>query len=537
MSASVPQNWTIMPASKLCCETQSSLRAPCDRSRHHKSSGILILAGIGLGLPVTTAAQSTLPSSSAASAMLTSSSEPGRQAIYVNDPSGQLTLAAECKCPFRPSVSLSGSRVVFRVVQPDGTSAAYYKDAPFTGDAVRIDAAADPVGDGTLVSTPALSGNGQIVVFSSTANLDAAADDTIGTADLVRDLRSGETERMTLGGTTTGILDQRRRPLRAFATASQLAAEDANNVGDVPDRRRAKSTRAATPHDTGPERAATDAAISAGGSAVATSAADNLVAEDANGLADVFVVDLRAGTTTRISAPVDSTGTSPASRFLAISGNGRRVAFGAAGSMFVRDLTSGETWPVSATADQSVDLASDGRTVLVSSAAADEVLVNQLPPDVPAGSAVRGDPFDPVAGQNPITVVFSTVASAGNIDLSIRSAGPAVSEGFTTAAPYFVVSSDVTSTSGLLVCVNDVEVTGLRLLHLAAGGWTDITTSDRITEASICGSTSSLGTFVPASVVSDDDAGSPPNEKKSAGVSNVVSWNVDADGFWDVAAN
>src|SRR6185436_5629189 len=183
---------------------------------------------LALALPLTTAAQSTVSNSSAASAILTSSSEAGVQAIYVKDPSGQLTLAAECKCPLRPSVSLSGSRVVFRVVQPDGTSAAYYKDAPFTGDAVRIDAAADPAADGVLASTPALSGNGQFVVFSSTANLDAATDDTAGTADLfVRDLSSGETERLTLGAQLTGnpSIDADGRYI-AFATASQLAVED-----------------------------------------------------------------------------------------------------------------------------------------------------------------------------------------------------------------------------------------------------------------------------------------------------------------------
>ena len=87
------------------------------------------------------------------------------------------------------------------------------------------------------------------------------------------------------------------------------------------------------------------------------------------------------------------------------------------------------------------------------------------------------------------------------------------------------------------MCVNDVEATGLRLLHLTAGGWIDITTSDRVTEASVCGTTNSLGTFVLASAVSDDDGEPPSKDKKSARVSNVVSWNVDADGFWDDAAN
>jgi Tol biopolymer transport system component len=89
------------------------------------------------------------------------------------------------------------------------------------------------------------------------------------------------------------------------------------------------------------------------------SAATNLVAGDTNGAKDVFVRDRAAGTTTRVS--VDDTGAQAngESRVSAISGNGRYVVFESdatnlvAGDnngvtdIFVRDLTAGTTKRVS----------------------------------------------------------------------------------------------------------------------------------------------------------------------------------------------
>ncbi len=469
----------------------------------------------------------------------------GRHAIYVKDSTGNLTPVTECACPSQPSLSLSGARVVFRVAGPDGTSAAYYKDAPFTGQPVRIDVddAGAAVAGGALSSNPVLSGNGQFVVFSSTADLDGAIGEIPGTADLfVRDLSAGRTERFTVGAQLAGnpSISADGRYI-AFATPSQLLAEDVNNLGDVYliDRARPESALRLL---TAPALnvAARDATISAGGSAVAfTSAADGLAADDSNGLADVFVVDLRAGTTTRVSVPESVTGQDASSTFLSISGNGRRIAFAAAGNVLVRDLTSGEAWPVSSSSDQTFGIAPDGRTVVSSSPLSSvDVVARQLPPDLPVGSSVRGDPFDPVAGQNPVTLVFSSVAAAGNVDLSIRGGGPALPEGLTTATSYFALSSDATTTGGALVCVNDMggDTTALRLMHFAGGAWTDITTLAQVAGPAICGQAASLGTFVVATPVSEAEPSTPSKEKKQAGVATVREWIVDADGFWDEPA-
>ncbi|RJP18547.1 MAG: hypothetical protein C4529_12535 [Deltaproteobacteria bacterium] len=101
-------------------------------------------------------------------------------------------------------------------------------------------------------------------------------------------------------------------------------------------------------------------AVSNDGTRVAfESFATNLVAGDTNGAKDVFVRDLTGGTTTRVS--VDNTGgqLNGESRVSAISGNGRYVVFesdatnAVAGDnngvtdIFVRDLTAGTTTRVS----------------------------------------------------------------------------------------------------------------------------------------------------------------------------------------------
>jgi Tol biopolymer transport system component len=136
-------------------------------------------------------------------------------------------------------------------------------------------------------------------------------------------------------------------------------------------------------------------AVSADGRYVAFySAASNLVPNDTNGKSDVFVRDLQAGTTTRISvtsAGGQATGDSYGSGPVAISGNGRFVAFESraalvpgtpltcdsiiCGQIYVHDLQTHTTTLASVsnagiTADgmsAEPQLSADGRYVLFSS--------------------------------------------------------------------------------------------------------------------------------------------------------------------------
>ena len=162
--------------------------------------------------------------------------------------------------------------------------------------------------DGTQANgdsaSPAISADGRYVAFGSDAS-NLVPGDTNGTSDVfVRDLRSGTTQRVSVA--TDGT--------------------QANGDSDSP-------------------------AISADGRYVAfASYASNLVPGDTNGTADVFVRDLRSGTTRRVSVATDGTQANGDSGSPAISADGRYVAFESDASnlvpgdtnhcvdVFVRDL-------------------------------------------------------------------------------------------------------------------------------------------------------------------------------------------------------
>jgi hypothetical protein len=124
-------------------------------------------------------------------------------------------------------------------------------------------------------------------------------------------------------------------------------------------------------------------ALSADGRYVAfRSQATNLVPGDTNGVADVFVHDRVTHTTTRVSVASDGTQGDGAAGCPAISGDGHYAAFGSAASnlvagdtngaqdVFVRDVVAGTTTrvtdlPVGSTV-YAVALNGDGRYVLFS---------------------------------------------------------------------------------------------------------------------------------------------------------------------------
>ncbi|MDZ7732595.1 MAG: hypothetical protein U5R31_05265 [Acidimicrobiia bacterium] len=79
-------------------------------------------------------------------------------------------------------------------------------------------------------------------------------------------------------------------------------------------------------------------AISADGRYIAFhSSAGNLVPDDTNGAADVFVRDTRTGTTTRVSVATDGTPANDRSRESAISADGRYIAFESSADNLVPD--------------------------------------------------------------------------------------------------------------------------------------------------------------------------------------------------------
>ena len=157
-----------------------------------------------------------------------------------------------------------------------------------------------------------------------------------------------------LGGTASGgggagnaAISSGGRYVAFASAASDLVAHDKNGVFDVfvRDRRRHTTERVSV----GPAGAQANArsglsAISANGRFVVLwSDASNLVAGDANGVADVFVRDRLQQRTVRASVGPGGKELDTESGAAAISADGRFVAFSSEGGLYVRDLERGVT--------------------------------------------------------------------------------------------------------------------------------------------------------------------------------------------------
>jgi Tol biopolymer transport system component len=187
----------------------------------------------------------------------------------------------------------------------------------------------------------ALSADGALAVFASVAS-NLVPGDTNGVADVfVRDRARGTTERVSLAaggaqadGSSFGALaisaDGDVVAFRSFAT--NLAEGDTNGVTDVfvRDRGRGVTERVSVGAKGQGDGLSFWPALSADGRVVAfASAAENLIALDANRVIDVFVRDRTAGTTERASVGAGGVqGTAPSIGFPALSADGRLVVFG-----------------------------------------------------------------------------------------------------------------------------------------------------------------------------------------------------------------
>ncbi len=148
---------------------------------------------------------------------------------------------------------------------------------------------------GAGAAAPSISGDGRYVAFHDKRSLHVSGDSN-GTEDIfVRDLQTGLTIRASVGDT----------------------GQQANG-------------------------SSTNASISADGRYVAfNSAASNLVPADTNGVADIFVRDLVAGTTTLVSRPVGG-GLSDGDSFVPrITADGQEVVYTSTAGNLVSDDTNG----------------------------------------------------------------------------------------------------------------------------------------------------------------------------------------------------
>src|SRR5829696_1523572 len=198
-----------------------------------------------------------------------------------------------------------------------------------------------------------MSLNGRYVAFVS-GSATVVAGDTNGKPDVfLRDRVAGTTRRVSLatgGGQGNGRSDlpsisRDGRYVAFYSEATNLVAGDTNGRTDVFVRDVVGGTTRRVSVATGGGQANGNSAfpaISDDGRQVAFgSAASNLVSGDGNGVQDIFVRDLSAGTTRRVSVSSSGTGGNGHSLVPAISGNGDVVAFVSEATNLVAGDTNG----------------------------------------------------------------------------------------------------------------------------------------------------------------------------------------------------
>jgi Tol biopolymer transport system component len=186
---------------------------------------------------------------------------------------------------------------------------------------------------------PAISADGRFVAFHSAASNLVPADTNASDDVFVRDRQTGATERVSLssagveagGGSFSPALSADGRYVAFLSDASNLVAGDTNGFRDVfVHDRQTRATMRVSVDSAGVQAdvGSYSVAISGDGRFVAFhSFADNLVPDDLNETADVFVHDRQTSATTRVSVYDGGAETDGDSFRPAISADGRFVAF------------------------------------------------------------------------------------------------------------------------------------------------------------------------------------------------------------------
>jgi len=224
---------------------------------------------------------------------------------------------------------------------------------------------------------PAVNDNGQFIAFSSdAANLIGTGNDTNGFKDIfLYNKSTGTTSRVSLATSGTEADNNSQTPAisgngRYIAFSSDAtnligAGNDTNGVRDIFLRDRLANVTTRVSVDSGGVEADNNSqnpAISSDGRFIAFSSdATNLIGTDINGFRDIFIHDRLAGTTSRVSVATSGTAGDNNSETPSVSSDGRFIAFasdaanllGAGGDtngftdIFVRDRTTATTKRVS----------------------------------------------------------------------------------------------------------------------------------------------------------------------------------------------
>jgi Tol biopolymer transport system component len=222
------------------------------------------------------------------------------------------------------------------------------------GTTTRVSVASDGTEGNATAHNASISEDGRYVTFGSTA-YNLVPNDTNGASDIfVKDRQTGTTTRVsTASDGTEGIghaffssISADGRYVVFDSTADNLVADDTNGIQDLfmKDRQTGATTRVSTASDgTQANDYSSAPFISTDGRYIAfLSMASNLVADDTNGVQDVFVKDVQTGATARVSISSAGTQSNNRSEYPSISSDGRYIAFLSLADNLVSDDTNGE---------------------------------------------------------------------------------------------------------------------------------------------------------------------------------------------------
>lgn len=297
------------------------------------------------------------------SAALVEGDTNGMQDVFVRDLVAQTTVRVSVATDgsqardggWLAALSADGSTVAFAssspdLVDPDTNRASdVFVHVLATGETSRVSVASDGTEGDADSTQPAISADGRLVAFYSSAST-LVPGDTNGAIDLfVHDRTTGTTTRLSVA------TDGTQGNANAGPATSCVTGTPTTGGGSSP----AESTRCwpgAPP------------ALSADGRLVAfASDADNLVPDDTNGSTDVFLHDRSTGTTTIVSRRPDGTAAAGRSDGPAMSADGGVIAFTSGATNLVEGggSSDGDVYVVDRRADTLVRASSDasGRAV------------------------------------------------------------------------------------------------------------------------------------------------------------------------------
>ncbi|MFC8514907.1 TolB family protein [Streptomyces sp. NPDC057257] len=259
---------------------------------------------------------------------------------------------------YEPTISADGRYVAYSTAAPDaapgdtnGRDDVIVHDRRTGKDELVAYATDGTLGDSDSFLT-SLSADGRYVAFTTAAQLDPSHDWTHATNVYVRDRVTGTTEQVSI---PTGFVYKNSswgpsisadaRYVAFSSNVNNLVPGDTNKTGDtfVFDRRLKTTQRVSTAADgTQSDGPSAGVSLTADGSRVAfVSSADNLVPGDTNGVADVFLKDLRTGAVERISLAADGTQSDGPADAVSL-GADARAAFSATATNLVPGDTNGD---------------------------------------------------------------------------------------------------------------------------------------------------------------------------------------------------